>query len=44
MFGKTLVSLWYLMDSHVSKKDLKFLKHIKGLMKGPTEIVNFQAL
>ncbi len=32
MFDKMLVSFWYLMDSCITKDDLRFLKQLKGLM------------
>jgi hypothetical protein len=31
MFGTTLVSFWYLMDSYASKDNLRFLKQLKGV-------------
>ncbi len=31
MFGKMLVSFWYLVDSRVSKDDLRFLKQLKDV-------------
>jgi hypothetical protein len=31
MFGTTLVSLWYSVNSHTSKDDLRFLKQLKGV-------------
>ncbi len=31
MFSKMLVSFWYLVDSHVRKDDLKFLKQLRGV-------------
>ncbi len=34
MFGTTLVSFLYLVDSHVSKDDLKFLKQLRGVNEG----------
>ncbi len=34
MFDKTLVSFWYLMDSRISKDDLRFLKQLRGFNEG----------
>jgi hypothetical protein len=34
MFGKMLVSFWYLVDSRVSKDDLRFLKQLKDVNEG----------
>ncbi len=31
MFGTTLVSLWYLVNNHINKDDLKFLKQLRGV-------------
>jgi hypothetical protein len=34
MFDKTLVSFWYLIDSCISKDDLRFLKQLRGVNEG----------
>jgi hypothetical protein len=41
MFGTTLVSFSYLMDSCANKDDLRFLKQLKGVNEGFNGESNF---